>query len=406
MPKNDTPRRPKGAGSEWQDTNGRYHARKEIAPNPRTGKRRWIEAQAATKTAACNKLKDKLDKLQRDGELPLASIPTLDVWCDRWLKKIGRNVKPRTLETYTSDCNTIKAHLGGMKLDKITGTDIENMCAELGETRSSKTVHNLFIRIQQILAAAVREKILTTGNPALAAIPPRYESAPTRILGPGQPSRAAQAAKQPAKRKWDMLKDNDDDHEMWSLMFDLAFETGMRQGERFALTTKALTAKDGVHGIQIRWELQRIAPKARIPNWLRSRHLTGQYWLVQPKSKHGERFIPLSNQTWLRLWALAGRRQCKPDQLIFTRHGQPLTNSVELRRWKRALQYAELPYVTMRSARHFFATHLAETGAPEDARKAMMGHAKITTTAGYTHWTPETLAALADKAREAVSSAE
>jgi integrase len=405
MPKNDTPRRPKGAGSEWRDGNGRYHARREVAPSPRTGKRRWVSAQGPTKTAARNKLKDKLDKLQRDGEMPLADIPTLDVWMDRWLKTIAANVKPRTLETYSSDCNAIRSAIGGMKLNRITGATIESMCATLAEGRSSKTIHNYYIRAQQILDAAVREKLIPA-NPALAAIPPRYESAPTGILGPGQPSRAAQAAKQPAKRKWDMLKDNDDDHEMWSLMFDLAFETGMRQGERFALTPADLTTTDGVHGIQIRWELQRIAPKAKIPNWLRSKHLTGQYWLVQPKSKHGERFIPLSNQTWLRLWALAARRQCKPDQLIFTRHGQPLTNSVELRRWKRALQDAKLPYVTMRSARHFFATHLAETGAPEDARKAMMGHAKITTTAGYTHWTPETLAALADKAREAVSSTE
>lgn len=33
----------------------------------------------------------------------------------------------------------------------------------------------------------------------------------------------------------------------------------------------------------------------------------------------------------------------------------------------------------------------------------MMGHAKITTTAGYTHWTPETLSALAGQAREAIA---
>ncbi|PKU96178.1 Integrase [Bifidobacterium pseudolongum subsp. globosum] len=56
----------------------------------------------------------------------------------------------------------------------------------------------------------------------------------------------------------------------------------------------------------------------------------------------------------------------------------------------------------MRSARHFFSTALAETGAADDARKAIMGHAKIATTAGYTHWTPERLAALADEARDAV----
>ena len=56
----------------------------------------------------------------------------------------------------------------------------------------------------------------------------------------------------------------------------------------------------------------------------------------------------------------------------------------------------------MRAARHFFSAHLAQTGTPEDARKAIMGHAKIATTARYTHWTPETLAALADEAREAI----
>lgn len=150
------------------------------------------------------------------------------------------------------------------------------------------------------------------------------------------------------------------------------------------------------------WELQRFRSDAEVPNWLRSRHYEGCFWLVEPKSKQGNRFVPVSNQTWLGLWALVGRRQCQPGQLIFTREGHPLTNTVERRRWKRSLEDAGLPCVTIRSARHFFSTHLAEAGAPEDARKAMMGHAKISTTAGYTHWSAASLAALADKARQAV----
>ncbi len=150
------------------------------------------------------------------------------------------------------------------------------------------------------------------------------------------------------------------------------------------------------------WELQRFRSDAEVPNWLRSRHYEGCFWLVEPKSKQGNRFVPVSNQTWLGLWALVGRRQCQPGQLIFTREGHPLTNTVERRRWKRSLEDAGLPCVTIRSARHFFSTHLAEAGAPEDARKAIMGHAKISTTAGYTHWSAASLAALADKARQAV----
>jgi integrase len=191
---------------------------------------------------------------------------------------------------------------------------------------------------------------------------------------------------------------------MWALMFDIAFETGMRQGERFAITPNQLTTINGIHGINIQWQLQHINPKTPIPNWLQHRHIAGRAHLIQPKSRQARRFIPLSNTTWIRLWNLANKHQCQPDDLIFTQNGQPLTSNTERRRWKQALKDAGLPTdTTIRAARHFFSTHLAQTGASEDARKAIMGHAKITTTAGYTHWTPQALAALADGARAAIS---
>lgn len=276
------------------------------------------------------------------------------------------------------------------------------MCAKLAKEHRSKTVHNHYLRLKQVLDAAVRERLIPS-NPALAATPPRYESQATQILEPGQPAQAAQAALDPKRRKYSHLADTDDDREMWSLMWNIMFETGMREAERFAILPEELATVDDVHGIQIMRELQRFRSDAEVPNWLRSRHYEGCFWLVEPKSKQGNRFVPVSNQTWLGLWALVGRRQCQPGQLIFTREGHPLTNTVERRRWKRSLEDAGLPYVTIRSARHFFSTHLAEAGAPEGARKAMMGHAKISTTAGYTHWSAASLAALADKARQAVS---
>lgn len=324
------------------------------------------------------------------------------MWIDRWLNTIAPNVKPRTLETYRSDCNTIRSVIGGMRLDRITPATIDGMCAKLAKEHRSKTVHNHYLRLKQVLDAAVRERLIPS-NPALAATPPRYESQATQILEPGQPARAAQAALDPKRRKYSHLADTDDDREMWSLMWNIMFETGMREAERFAILPEELATVDDVHGIQIMRELQRFRSDAEVPNWLRSRHYEGCFWLVEPKSKQGNRFVPVSNQTWLGLWALVGRRQCQPGQLIFTREGHPLTNTVERRRWKRSLEDAGLPYITIRSARHFFSTHLAEARAPEDARKAMMGHAKISTTAGYTHWSAASLAALADKARQAVS---
>lgn len=51
-----TTRRPKGTGTEWQDTNGTWHIRVETGTNPRTGKRRFVSATGPTRTAARQKL--------------------------------------------------------------------------------------------------------------------------------------------------------------------------------------------------------------------------------------------------------------------------------------------------------------------------------------------------------------
>lgn len=78
-------RRPNGAGSEWKDAKGVWHARKQTDPDPRTGRRRWIEAQAPTKTAAGQKLEAKIDQRRRQGTLPLTDVLTVDLYLDRWL---------------------------------------------------------------------------------------------------------------------------------------------------------------------------------------------------------------------------------------------------------------------------------------------------------------------------------
>ena len=112
--------------------------------------------------------------------------------------------------------------------------------------------------------------------------------------------------------------------------------------------------------------------------------------------------MPIDTTLWLDL-KTSGHRTPDPRRAIhLTRKGHPLTNPVERRQWIKALQAAGLPYVTIRSARHFYATQLAAGGASEDARKAIMGHTKISVTAGYTHWRPEDLAALAGEARAAI----
>ncbi len=395
-------RRPKGTGSETRNKHGIWVATRELPPHPITGKRRRITAQGRTRSEARRKVEAKLDRLKAEGTVPGGKAPQLRTYMDHWLKTIATRVKPRVVESYRSECNALAGIIGGMRLDTITPAVIENTMIELGIGRSGKTVLNYWTRLKQIMHTAMRDGLIDT-NPVLATEPPRAEATPTRILQAGEPAKAIQASKTPKARANDMIQDSDDERLMWALNFSLAFSTGLRQAERFAITPAELITQNGVHGIQVEWELQRLNGTPTIPGWLNAKHITGHYWLLPPKSKQGKRFVPVDTETWLGLQALAQKHHCKPNQLIFTkRDGTPLSNPMERRRWIRACQDAGLPYVTIRSARHFFSTALAQTGAADDARMAMMGHAKISTTAGYTHWSPEALAALADSARMAI----
>ncbi len=95
-------------------------------------------------------------------------------------------------ETYKGEINTIVSQLGGLRLDKVEATHIEYTLDQLSIGRSSKTIHNYYIRIRQILTVAVRHKLITY-NPAHQVTPPRYEMEDTLILEQGQPAQAIKA---------------------------------------------------------------------------------------------------------------------------------------------------------------------------------------------------------------------
>lgn len=398
-----TPRRENGTGTLWQDDKGKWHLRRLIGTNPQTGKRRFITAVAPTKAQAREKLNKKIEKLQAEGTLGYETIPTLSQYTQRWINSIRAHIKPRVLTAYQSEINQLNNQLGQLPLNQITPNHIEYTLNTLSVNRSSKTIHNYYIRIRQILTQAVQEKLIPT-NPALQMRPPRYIIKETTILQPGQPAQALTTLQTATfKPNTALARANQEEKDMWNLMWHLAFETGMRQAERFGLTPSELITRDGVHGIEVRHQLQHLEKNTTIPNWLQATHITGNYYLLPPKTKQGKRFIPISTQLWIGLNQQIQQNHTGQNQLIFTLNGQPLNSQKERRRWQQTLQAAGLPYTTMRAARHFFSTQLAQIGASEDARTSMMGHAKITTTAGYTHWTPAALAQLADQARQAVT---
>ena len=92
-------------------------------------------------------------------------------------------------------------------------------------------------------------------DPCRKVRPPRVEPTPVRILAPDQPKRMiAAVGSMPESRRGPV--DMDDSVEVWALLFELAFTSGMRAGERYALMPYELELRDGVPGIFVQQQIQ------------------------------------------------------------------------------------------------------------------------------------------------------
>lgn len=237
-----------------------------------------------------------------------------------------------------------------------------------------------------VLDQAELEELIPV-DPCRRVRPPRVERRETDVLGPDQPRRMIEAvSSMPLARRG--ARPAEDVLEMWALLFEIAFETGMREGERYAIMPFELELRDGQPGIHVRQQIQRYGRpgEVEIPNWLNATHLSGTLWLTTPKTPAAERFVPVSGSLWERLWKWIRDNGIGSRELVFTSaRGNPVCSSTERYQWCKALKAAGLPQVKIHSARHWMATMAARANMPDDARIAVMGHTSMQMTMRYTH---------------------
>ena len=395
-------RRTKGAGGIIHRADGRWEFRREIGRDPATGKRRFIAASGRTKADARERFGAKVAEMERTGLLPGAKSPYLKDYAERWLEEYRLNVKPTTYRTRAGRIHACMEVIGCIRLTDLTPDHIRKCMRVLSKRLAPSTLKDHFVSLKMMLDQAELEELIPV-DPCRRVKPPRVEPTETRILSPDQPKQLIEAVpNRGAKRRGPALTVDVD--ESWMLLFELAFAAGMREGERYALMPYELEIRDGIPGIFVQQQLQDYVggADAVIPKWHNAVHVVGGLWLVPPKSKKGVRFVPITWNLWNRLWNRIIMFGMHPHQFIFNNLlGRPIRQEQENRRWRNALQAAGLPYVKIHSARHWTATRVAESGASEDERMAVLGHTDIQMTARYTHWGTK---ALADMMREAIPS--
>lgn len=256
----------------------------------------------------------------------------------------------------------------------------------LGKRLAPSTLKDHFVSLKMVLDDAELEELIPV-DPCRKVRPPRVEPTPVRILAPDQPKRMiAAVGSVPESRRGPV--DMDDSVEVWALLFELAFTSGMRAGERYALMPYELELRDGVPGIFVQQQIQEYGRPgdAVIPKWLDAEHLYGILWLTTPKTRAATRFVPIPQGLWDRLWARIRRLHVGPRELVFTNQlGHPVREATERHHWLKALGAAGLPQVRIHSARHWMASMTARAGMPEDARVSIMGHVSLQMTMHYTH---------------------
>ncbi len=282
-------RRGNGAGSIYQQTDGRWSRAIDCTTNGKR-KRRVVYGQTR------REVRDKLAILQHQkatGTLTDAGKMTVAEWITHWHETISTpRVRPSSAAAYRDiiKCHTVP-RIGGIKLSKFLPVNLQTMYAEMerdGKTaRMRQKVHDVLRRAFNV---AMKQGMLQR-NPCHFVDVPKYQPPEMKTLTPEQ------AAK--------LVKTSEGDR--FHALIVLAVTTGMRQGELFGLKWEDIDLETGQLSV------------CRSLSYVR-----GKLSFSGPKSKAGTRSLRLPDIAVKALWvhkALDGQGRVRRPRTHFLRHG-------------------------------------------------------------------------------------
>lgn len=325
-------RREKGSGGITRLANGKYRAFVETTPDPGDGSRRRVSATGRTKSEALRKARDKA--LRPDMGMTPGGNATVAEWMDHWVDEV---IEPRRAPNTTKSYRTrirmdITPVIGAVPLDRLRPSHVRMVENRIlrgdGRTgtdpRSAATARLTHSILKTALGDAMAEGLIDR-NPAALTEVPETEPVEIAILTTGQAARLI--ALEPDTK--------------WRLIWRLLFITGMRLGETLGITRQELIRSDGLPCLLVEWQLKEFEKDTVIPAGYRARHLGGRMWLTRPKTRKGQRLIPLPADLAADLESYMDSAGIPDDQPVFrSGRGNPICKDTLHHAWRRALDRA------------------------------------------------------------------
>jgi len=294
-----------------------------------------------------------------------------------WLPAVKATIRPSTYNSYVQhvECH-IAPHIGSVKLQKLSGSQVNALYAKLAESGmkggkkglSPMTIHHVHSCLHKACKDAVRWGHISR-NPLDAADPPRKKGDATREM---QTWSAPQL-----KAFLGSVAD-----ERLSSLWHLIAMTGMRRGEALGLRWSDVDLENARLSVR----------RALVPT---SREVV----VSEPKTAKGRRVIALDPVTVDVLKAQAARQLEEQMRagvawvetgLVFTvENGGALDPESVSRYWRQAVKKSMLPQIRLHDLRHTHATLALQAGIHPKVVSERLGHATVSITFDtYSHAIP------------------
>ena len=334
-----------------QQKNGLYNA----GFVAKDGKRR---VKRFKKLQDCRNWLDKSRTIDGVCKISEASIMTVDDWFEYWISIKEKTVRPNTVRIYREQYRCIKEIMGYVLLLDVNPVLCQRVFVNMAEKGYKTTTINLTRMTLFGMFEYAKENDVIFVNPC-------KKSLKSNIGIPSEPKRALEIEEQ--KRFLENAKGC-----LYENQFRFILQTGIRTGELSA----------------IKWsDIDFDRRTLTVCRSIDYRHSTGEWRVGEPKTRSGNRVIPLTEEAVRILYDqklkdsnLKVVQQEWSDYVFLGRNGTPIKNNTYDSGIRNICKKADIKPFSMHVLRHTFASRCIEGNMRPKTLQMILGHSSLSIT--------------------------